>query len=227
MSFQPPDGFKYHLRVCVVSRFSRIWLFVTLWIVAFKTSLSMEFSRQEYWNRLPCPPPGALPDPGIKPVSLMSPALAGGSYTTSTTWEAPKYHLHVNNFIYISILDIFLEFQNFIYTCHLKFFTWGSTRHFSVSKVCVPAGRSLPPPRFSMLFPTPGKRNCIFPDTQARPQITVNCLLLSHLVFTLSPNPADLKTPWCVQNLTTYHYLSCSYLIPTTIFSDLILLVPF
>ena len=45
--------------------------------------------RQEYWSRLSCPPPGDLPDPGIELASLMSPALAGGSFTTSTTWEAP------------------------------------------------------------------------------------------------------------------------------------------
>ena len=49
-----------------------------------------EPSRQEYWNGLPCPPPADLPDPGIEPVSLMSPALAGGFFTTSTTWEAKK-----------------------------------------------------------------------------------------------------------------------------------------
>ena len=48
----------------------------------------MGFSRQEYWNGLPCPPPGNLPDPGIKLPSLMSPALAGGFFTTSATWEA-------------------------------------------------------------------------------------------------------------------------------------------
>ena len=48
----------------------------------------MGFSRQEYWSRLPCPPPGDLPDPGIEPMSLMSPALAGGFFTTSATWEA-------------------------------------------------------------------------------------------------------------------------------------------
>jgi len=40
----------------------------------------MRFSRQEYWSGLPCPPPGDLPDPGIKPASLMSPALAGGCH---------------------------------------------------------------------------------------------------------------------------------------------------
>jgi len=39
----------------------------------------MGFSRQEYWSELPCPLPGDLPDPGIKPRSLISPALAGGS----------------------------------------------------------------------------------------------------------------------------------------------------
>ena len=50
----------------------------------------MRFSRQEYWNRLPCPPPGDLPNLGIDPMSLMSPALAGGFFTTSATWEAQE-----------------------------------------------------------------------------------------------------------------------------------------
>ena len=48
----------------------------------------MEFSRQEYWSGLLCPPPGDLPNPGIEPTSLMSPALARGCLTTSATWEA-------------------------------------------------------------------------------------------------------------------------------------------
>ena len=48
----------------------------------------MEFSGQEYWSGLPCPPPGDLPHPGIKPMSLMSPALAVRFFTTSATWEA-------------------------------------------------------------------------------------------------------------------------------------------
>ena len=52
----------------------------------------MGFSRYEYWSGLPCPPPGNLPDSGIEPRSLTSPALvgAGGSFTTSATWEAPN-----------------------------------------------------------------------------------------------------------------------------------------
>ena len=52
--------------------------------------LLMEFSKQEYWSGVPFPPPGDLPDPGIKPISLMSPALASRFFTTSATWEAHK-----------------------------------------------------------------------------------------------------------------------------------------
>ena len=59
------------------------------WTVAHQAPLSMEFSRQEYWSGLPFPPPGDLPDQEIKPVSLTSPALAEGFFTTSATWEAP------------------------------------------------------------------------------------------------------------------------------------------
>ena len=48
---------------------SRVPLFVTVWTVAHQAPLSMKFSRQEYWNGLPFPSPGDLPNPGIKPVS--------------------------------------------------------------------------------------------------------------------------------------------------------------
>ena len=72
----------------VLSYFISVQLCVTLWTVAYKAPLSIGFSRQEYWNGLPCPSPRDLPDPGIKPMSLMSPALAGGFFTTRTTWEA-------------------------------------------------------------------------------------------------------------------------------------------
>ena len=73
---------------CVLSCFNRIRLFVTLWAVGHHAPLSMGFSRQEYWSGLPLPPSGDLPDPGIEPTSLMSPALAGGFFTTRATWEA-------------------------------------------------------------------------------------------------------------------------------------------
>ena len=71
----------------MLSHFSLVWLFVTLWTLAYQDPLSMGFSRQECWSGLPCPPPGDLPDPGIKPASLRPPALAGRFFTTSATWE--------------------------------------------------------------------------------------------------------------------------------------------
>ena len=55
------------------------------WTVACQAPLSMKFSRQEYWSGLPCPLPGNLPNPGIEPPSLISPALAGGFFTTCAT----------------------------------------------------------------------------------------------------------------------------------------------
>ena len=74
--------------VCVLSHFSCVQLFVTLWTIAHQTPLAMGFSRQEYWNELPFPSLGDIPKPGIKPTSLMSPALAGKFFTKSATWEA-------------------------------------------------------------------------------------------------------------------------------------------
>ena len=82
-----------------------------LWTVACGVPLSMGFSRQEYWRVLPRPSPQDFSDPGIKPMSLMSSALAGGFCTTSTTWEAPTphtyfihTHTHTHTHIYISFL---------------------------------------------------------------------------------------------------------------------------
>ena len=80
------------LFVCVLSRFSRIWLFVTPCSVAFQAPLSMGFSRQEYWSGLPCTSPGDLPKPGIKPLCLMSPALTGRFFTTGSTLGFPILH---------------------------------------------------------------------------------------------------------------------------------------
>ena len=63
--------------------------FATPWTAARQALLSMEFSRQEYWSGLPFPSPENLPDPGIEPACLASPAVAGVFFTTSDTWEAP------------------------------------------------------------------------------------------------------------------------------------------
>ena len=96
--FYPPHSYKlfctYICLLClpdglfipsVLSRFSRVQLFVTPWTVAYQVTLSVGFSRQEYWSGLSCSPPGDLPDPGIKPGSLTSPALAGGFFTPNIT----------------------------------------------------------------------------------------------------------------------------------------------
>ena len=64
----------------LLSHFSRVWLFVTLWTGACQTPLPMGFSRQEYWSGFPCLPPGDLPKPGIKPGS---PALQADSLPLS------------------------------------------------------------------------------------------------------------------------------------------------
>ena len=64
------------------------------WSIACQDPLSLEFSSQEYWSGLPFPSPGDLPDPGIKPTSLVSPALASGFFTTSASLEAQHFLGH-------------------------------------------------------------------------------------------------------------------------------------
>ena len=79
------------IHVCVLSRFSRVQLFVTPWIVAQEAPLSMGFYRQEYWSGWPCPLPGDLPDPGINPGSPVSPALQVDSLSTEPPGKSLIY----------------------------------------------------------------------------------------------------------------------------------------
>ena len=81
---------------CVLSRVQR---FGTLWTAAHQAPLSMEFSRQKYWSGLPFPTPWDLPDPGLEPGSLVSPALAGRFFTAAppgklNTSDYPKILLY-------------------------------------------------------------------------------------------------------------------------------------
>ena len=74
--------------------FSHVRLFAPLWTIVHQVSLSMGFSRQEYWSGLPCPPPGYRPHPRIEPVSPAAPALQVDSLPLSY-WEAHcAYYIH-------------------------------------------------------------------------------------------------------------------------------------
>ena len=80
-------------------------------------SLSLEFSRQEYWSELPFPSPGDLPNPGLELVSLTSSARAGGFFAISATWEAQSK---------LKKSQILLFFQRFIQSHHFMGNRWGN-----------------------------------------------------------------------------------------------------
>ena len=82
-------------------------LFVTLWTVAYQSPLSMEFPRQEYWSGLPCPAPGDLPNPGVKPISPASSALQGDSLPLSHQGSPNKPIL--THYFYSDFLSLYLE----------------------------------------------------------------------------------------------------------------------
>ena len=71
--------------MCMLSHLSCVQLFVTLWTVAHQAALSMGYSRQEYWSRLPFSPPEDLSDPGMEPVSPAAPALQADSLHTEAS----------------------------------------------------------------------------------------------------------------------------------------------
>ena len=72
---------------CILSHFSGVQLLVTQWTIDHQASPFIGLSRHRYWSGLSCHPQGDLPDPGIEPMSLTSPALAGRFFITSATWE--------------------------------------------------------------------------------------------------------------------------------------------
>ena len=85
----------------VCAQLCRVQLFGAPWTIACQAPLPMGFSKQEYWSGLPFPSPGDFLNPGIKPAS---PALAGGFFTTSTTWEA-----QVQSTVYQNTYDKYRE----------------------------------------------------------------------------------------------------------------------
>ena len=103
----------------MLSHFSHVQCFVTLWTIAHQAPLSMGFSRQERWSGLAFPSPGDFPNPGIEPVSLVSPALAGVFFTTSATWEAQMLNKKVK---YYNRLYLFLTHFFFLEDWHFKLY---------------------------------------------------------------------------------------------------------
>ena len=79
---------------CIVSCFSRVQLWVTAWTLAHQAPLSMGILQARILEWVAMPSPGHLPNPGIEPVSLTSPTLAGRFFTTSATWEATTAWQH-------------------------------------------------------------------------------------------------------------------------------------
>ena len=77
------------MRARALNCFSHVRLFATPWTAARQAPLSMGISRREYWRGLPCPPPGDLPNPGIKPVSHVC-RIGSWVLYTSATWEAHR-----------------------------------------------------------------------------------------------------------------------------------------
>ena len=82
-------GWHTHTMDAMTSTPSCVWLFAAPWTVARQASWSMGFPRWEDWSGLPFPPPGNLPNPGIK---LASPALAGGFFTTVPPGNPKQLH---------------------------------------------------------------------------------------------------------------------------------------
>ena len=99
--------------MCTLSHFSRIQLFATLWTAAHQASLSIRFSRQEYWSGFPCPPLEDLPDPGNEPVSpaLQADSLLlsnGGSPSNHYIYskkKLQKWYIHALQILYIGLLS--------------------------------------------------------------------------------------------------------------------------
>ena len=85
-----------------------VQFFATPWTVAHQAPLSMGFPRQEYCSGLPCLSPGDLANPEMEPASLVSPALAGRFFTTSTIWEAQPNVMTV-------LITRLLKLKSFIY----------------------------------------------------------------------------------------------------------------
>ena len=98
---------------CMLSHFSHVQLFATVWTIAGQAPLSIRLSN---WNGLLCPPPGELPNSGIKLASFTSPTLAGMFFTTNATWEALSSNITYINKSTLYFLLLLLFKQSSLFT---------------------------------------------------------------------------------------------------------------
>ena len=109
---------------------SCVRLHMTPWTMVHQAPLSMGFSRQEHWVGLQCPPPGDLPKPGIEPVS---PASAGGFFTTEPPWK-PRVTTDEAKLIYYYELKSIVYIRAHCVVCFMGFDKCIMTRihHYSI-----------------------------------------------------------------------------------------------
>ena len=101
-----------HILTWVLSCFSHVRFFVILWTETHQSPLFMGFSMQEYWSEQPCLLPGDIPNPGIKPASFMSPALACGFFTTSATGKpSHPYGKNAHNCAFLQLLHTLPDYH--------------------------------------------------------------------------------------------------------------------
>ena len=179
---------------CLLSRFSCVALFVTLWTESLQAPLSMGFPRQEYWSGLPCPPPGDLPDPGIRPASLMSLASAGGFFTTNTTWKPKMVSTKHKIILFLQDLPQSLSPCVLWFTCS----TWPKITMLLTppcllgwTPIPCPTGQ-LPPPKRSSLAEIPA------------PSLATNSWLVSHPSPLLAWEPHVGRHPLSCPRLRSY-----------------------
>ena len=89
------SALRPHVPACLLSCFSHLRLFETLWTEARQAHLYMGFSRQEYWTGLSCPPPGDLPDPGMEPASSYCLLHWQVDSLPPSHWESPRPHVNL------------------------------------------------------------------------------------------------------------------------------------
>ena len=107
---------------CVLSYFSRVQLFATLWTVTHQAPLSLGFFRQEYWSWLPCPPPGYLPSAGIKPTSLVLLHCQVGSLPLEPPGKPLEIAQVPLNHTYLRIWTTYYVTQAGLVTIHTLFY---------------------------------------------------------------------------------------------------------